>query len=127
MVGKDPERNQEDLENILAAIGSGLASATMTFVKDAQQTETESENDPEEQIIKPEPVQMTPTKETPPCDAEEFSQVTFSNDSVQPSPEKSSKATAMETPRAKKPAPKKREQKACWKKEHKIKISMIKS
>ena len=87
-VGKDPERNQEDLDNILAAIGSGLASATMTFVKDAQETETESEDEAQDQIIKPEPVPTRPTKETPTGDAEEFSQVTFSNDSTLPSPEK---------------------------------------
>ena len=99
----------------------------MTFVKGAHETETESESNLEEQIIKSEPVQMTPTTETPPCDAEEFSQATFSNDSVLPSPEKSSIATEVETPEVKKSPRKKREQKACWKVEHKIKMGMIQS
>ena len=70
---------------------------------------------------------MTPNKETPPGDAEEFSQLTFSNESTLPSPEKSSKATVMETPEAKKTAPNKREQKTCWKEQHKIRMGMVKS
>ena len=111
MVGKLPEQNQLDLDNILAAIGSGLASATVTFVKDVESSGTVSEDGTEDPVIKPEPVLMTPTKGTPPCDAEEFSQVTFSNDSTMPSPEKRSQATEMGTPKSKKTTPKKREQK----------------
>ena len=73
MVGKQPESNQADLDNILAAVGSGLASATMTFVKDVEGSATVSENEDEEQIIRLQNVPETPTKDGAEDGVEEFS------------------------------------------------------
>ena len=73
MVGDLPVQNQLDLDNILAAIGSGPRSSTVTFVPDVEGSDTVSEYGDQDPVIKPEPVLMTPTKGTEPGDAEEFS------------------------------------------------------
>ena len=127
MVGKQPERNQDDLDNVLAAVGSGLASATMTFIKDAHETQTESEDEDGGQITKPDAEVVTASKDGGPAAVQEFSQVTFSDDTVPPPAVAFSKPALPKPVATKKMDLRKREKKADWKEEHQIKMSLIKS